>query len=338
MSYAPAAPAAWWKWTLPGLALVAAVVWLVLSPSWPTSAPGDNGFDEYRLPDRSAIPVALAVAPDGSTVWFTIESGNMLGVLRDEQFSFVRKEFESIEPLGLAIDAGGAAWFTEAPRQMIVRTAVDGSSATFPLGTPVARLGRLAVGPDNAVWFAEPTRASVTQLKNGRLVRHAVSRASGDAVPFGVAVAPDGTAWATLQNADALMRIAPSGEQSIIEVPIHQAGLSDIAVAKDGAVWFAAAGANKIGRYAGGRFEAFNLPSPNAGITALAVAPDGAAWFSALRAHRIGRVQNGAVTEFVLPRANARPIGIAVDADNNIWYADLAGWIGRLPAERARAR
>jgi virginiamycin B lyase len=338
MSYAPAAPMPWWKWTLPGAAIAAALLWLALRQAGPIATTADGGFDEYKVPDRSAIPVALAVAPDRSAVWFTIESANMLGVLRDGQFTFVRKEFESIEPLGLAIDANGAAWFTEAPQQMIVRSSIDGSSAAFPLGTPVARLGRLAVGPDNAVWFAEPTRVSVTRLKDGRLVRHPVTGAPGDAVPFGVAVAPDGTVWATLHNADALMRIAPGGEKSIVEVPIRQAGLGDIAVAKDGTVWFVAAGANKIGRYAGGRFEEFNLLTRNAGITALAVAPDGAAWFSALRAHCIGRVHNGVVTEFVLPRDNARPIGIAVDADNNVWYADLAGWIGKLPAERARVR
>jgi len=144
--------------------------------------------------------------------------------------------------------------------------------------------------------------------------------------------------WATLQNADALLRIAPNGEATTLEVPIRQSGLSDIAVAKDGSVWFVAAAANKIGRYAGGRFEAFSVPTPNAGLTALAVAPDGAAWFSALRAHRIGRVHQGVVTEYALPRDNARPIGIAVDADNTVWYADLAGWIGKLSADRARVR
>ena len=346
MSYVPAAraPAPWWKWLLPGVAIVAALAWLALRAPWPIGGTGTGGFEEYRLPDRTAFPVALAVAPDRSGVWFTLESSNMLGVLRDGQFTFVRKEFESIEPLGLAIDARGAAWLTEAPKQAIVRAAPDGSIASFPLGTPVARLGRLAVGPDDSVWFAEPTRGSVTQLKEGRLIRHAVRSAAtattlaADAVPYGVAVAPDGTVWATLPSADALMRIAPNGDKTIVQVPIRQAGLNDIAVGRDGAVWFAAAGANQIGRYAGGRFETFKVPTPNAGLTALAASPDGAAWFSALRAHRIGRVHNGVVTEFALPRDNARPIGIAVDADHNVWYADLSGWIGKLPADRARVR
>jgi streptogramin lyase len=46
----------------------------------------------------------------------------------------------------------------------------------------------------------------------------------------------------------------------------------------------------------------------------------------------------GCRTEYVLPRADARPFGIAVDAGNNVWYTDLSGWLGRLDADRARAR
>ena len=336
---------AWWswgKWAVPATAIVAALGWLSVHPPSSLVASPARGFDEYKLPGHTAFPVALAAAPDRSGVWFTLESSTALGLLRNGEFAFVRKPSESIEPLGLAVDAAGHAWFTEAPKQAIVRAALDGTIASFPLGTSVSRLGRLAVAPDRSVWFAEPTRGSITQLKDGRLTRHPVASASNaslasDAVPFGVAVAADGTVWTTLQNADALMRIAPNGDAAIIEVPVRQAGLSDIAVAADGSVWLLAAGANKVVHHVNGRFDEFNVPTPNAGLTALAVAPDGAAWFAALRAHRIGRVQHGVVTEYALPRDNARPIGIAVDADNNVWYADLAGWIGRLAADRARA-
>ena len=347
MSAVPAARLpAWWswgKWILPAVAIVAALAWLVTHPPWPIGATHTRGFDEFKLPGQTAFPVALAASPDRSGVWFTLESSTLLGVLRDGEFAFVRKPFESIEPLGLAVDGTGRAWFTEAPKQAIVSAALDGTIATFPLGTSVSRLGRLAVAPDQSVWFAEPTRGSITRLKDGRLTRHPVSgaanaRYANDALPFGVAVAPDGTVWATLQNADALMRITRHGEATIVDVPVRQAGLSDIAVAADGSVWLLAAGANKIVHHVNGRFDEFTVPTPNAGLTALAVAPDGAAWFAALRAHRIGRVHQGVITEFALPRDNARPIAIAVDADNNVWYADLAGWIGRLAADRARAR
>jgi virginiamycin B lyase len=105
-----------------------------------------------------------------------------------------------------------------------------------------------------------------------------------------------------------------------------------------GAVWFIEMAANKIGRFADGRFQEFSVPTPNAALTGLAVAPDGAVWFTELRGHKLGRLRNGVVTEFALPRPDARPFGIAVDAANNVWYTDLSGWLGRLAAERAKGR
>jgi len=75
-----------------------------------------------------------------------------------------------------------------------------------------------------------------------------------------------------------------------------------------------------------------------AGLTALAVAPDGSAWFTEIRAHQLGRVRVGVVREFPLPRRDARPFGVAIDQANNVWYTDLSGWVGMLPADRARSK
>ena len=94
--------------------------------------------------------------------------------------------------------------------------------------------------------------------------------------------------------------------------------------------------ANKVARFAGGRFEEFSVLTPNAGLTALAVAPDGAAWFTEARAHKLGRVRGGVIREFALPRRDAHPFGVAVDGANNVWYTDLSGWLV-FRGDRARA-
>ena len=73
------------------------------------------------------------------------------------------------------------------------------------------------------------------------------------------------------------------------------------------------------------------------GRITLAVAADGAVWFAMLRRHALGRFHRGAFKEFPLPRADARPVSVAVDSKGNIWYVDLAGWVGALSAETARA-
>ena len=331
-----------WSWRAWfGLAItVILIIGVALFP-WPTGPVKAVGFEEFKLPDRGDIPVAIATARDG-TVWFTLESSDAIGRLRNGKIERIPKGAESIEPLGLAVSGDGSAWYTEATKQRIARVSPDGAIAFFGLATPIARLGRLAVAPDGAVWFAESTVASVTRLHDGRFTRHIVgtlaARIPPDAWPFGIAVAPDGAVWATLPNANKLLRIAPDGRGTAFDVPTRQSGLGDIAVAPDGTVYFLEVTANKIGRLAGERFEEFVVPMASAGLTALAVAPDGAAWFTELRSHRLGRLHGGRITEFDLPRPDARPVGITVDAGNNVWYADLSGWLGRLEAGRARVR
>lgn len=315
-----------------GLALIGVVALVWFLKPW-----ASRGFIEQRLPNRGDIPIGIAAASDG-TVWFTME--NAIGRVRGGVLERMPKKTPDVEPLGLAVDRDGAVWFTDAPMRAIVRLSADGRTQTFSLGTLIARLGRLAIAPDGAVWFAEPSNVSVTRLKDGAFTRFTVGPPSlmgeGNVAPFGVAVDAQGVVWATLQNANQLVRIAPSGEIAVFDVPTPRSGLGDVAVDAAGGAWFLELSANKIGRFAGGRFQEFPVPTTGAGVTALAVAPDGAAWFTQLRGHKLGRASRGVITEFPLPRGDARPFGLTVDASNNVWYTDLSGWVGRLSADRAR--
>jgi len=315
--------------TVAGLVIVAGLLAFVWGP-W-----RDSGFVEHRMLRRTDIPAAIAVAPDGA-VWFTIEMSDALGVHRHGRIERLSKQTPNLETLGLDVDADGGVWYTDATARAVARMAADGSIRSFPLTTPIVRLGRLAVAPDRAVWFADATTASVTRLKDGVFTRH-VSRSAG-AIPWGVAVDARGTVWATLPNVNRLARIAGDGQVTEFDVPTRGSGLGDVAVDASGAVWFLEQQANRIGRFADGRFSEFAIATPSPGLTALAVAPDGAVWFSELRGGRLGRLRDGRVTEFRLPRPDARPFGVAVDRANNVWYTDLGGWLGMLRADQATSR
>jgi len=295
----------------------------------------DSGFVEHRMLRRTDIPAAIAIAPDGA-VWFTIEMSDAIGVHRHGRIERVSKRTQNLETLGLDVDADGSVWYTDGPARAVARMAADGSIRSFPLTTPVVRLGRLAVGSDGAVWFADATTASVTRLKDGVFTRH-TSR-SADAVPWGVAVEAGGTVWATLPNVNRLARITADEQVTEFDVPTRGSGLGDVAVDARGVVWFVEQQANKIGRFAEGRFTEFAIPTPSPGLIALAVAPDGAVWFTELRSGRLGRLRDGRVTEFRLPRSDARPFGVAVDRANRVWYTDLGGWLGMLRADQATSR
>ncbi len=280
------------------VALVAAALWLHSLWIW-------RGFTDYRMEQPRDIPTAVAVGMDGA-VWFTIDFADAIGVFKQNRIQRIPKGRENFEPLGLAVDRDGAAWYTDGPSRLISRMSPDGAVASFALSTPVAKLARLAAAPDGAVWFAEESAYSFTRLKDGTFNR--------------------------------LVRISPRGEMAELDPPTRAAQLGDVAVGADGAVWFLEMQANKIGRFANGQFAEFPVPTKVAGLTALAIAPDGAVWFTELRGQRLGRLRDGTITEFPLPRSDARPFGIAVDSAGNVWFTDLSGGLGRLSAERARGR
>ena len=320
----------WQGWVLAALLVAAGLGAFV----WHLRVRSDPGFVEYPMLAKTDIPAAVAVAPNGA-VWFTIEFSDAIGVLRDGKIGRFRKPGQNLEPLGLAADAAGGAWFTDTPMRAISHISPDGRIGSFPLSTPIVRLGRLAVALDGAVWFADATTASVARLKDGKFTRYDVG--SLGATPYGIAVDADGSVWTTLQGAEQLGLISSGGEVTALDTPTRNSGLSDLAVDRSGAVWFLEMRANQIGRYANGRFAEFPIPTASAGLTAIAAAPDGAVWFTEISAGKLGRLRDGRVSEFSLPRANARPFGVTVDSANNVWYTDLSGWLGMLPATVAKA-
>jgi virginiamycin B lyase len=280
---------------------------------------------------KTDIPAAIDTAPDG-TVWFMIENSDAIGVFQSGKIRRIRKQDQNLEALGLAADGVGGAWTTDTTARAISRILPDGEVRSFPLSTPIVRLGRLALAPDGAVWFADILMASITRLQNGAFTTHSVGQQG--ATPYGIALDRNGNVWTTLQGPDKLGRLSASGELTTFEVPTRNSGLGDLAVDQGGAVWFLELRANKVGRFAEGRFIEFDIPTPSAGLASLAAAPDGSLWFTELGAAKLGRIKDGQVSEFSLPRVGSRPFGVAVDAENRIWYTDLRGWLGSLTVSR----
>ena len=225
----------WRLWLVLPLVFAAGVGVLL----WHRGPSTDPGFVEYRMPVKTDIPTAVAIEPNGA-VWFTIEFSDAIAVFRDGKIDRFSKGAQNLEPLGLAVDADGGAWYTDTPMRAISRISPDGSIRSFPLSTPIVQLGRLAVAPDGAVWFADITTASVTRLQDGVFIRHEVG--SLGATPYGIAIDSDGTVWATVQGADKLGRISTDGQVTALDVPTRSSGLGDIAVDQRGAVWFLSCG------------------------------------------------------------------------------------------------
>ncbi|MGQ0579863.1 MAG: Vgb family protein [Betaproteobacteria bacterium] len=292
-------------------------------------------FIEYPMTVATDIPTALAIAPD-QTVWFTMDSANAIGKLRDGKIErVVTGKRNNVEPIGLGVDRDGVVWYTDALDQAIASIAPDGERARFSLDTPIARLARLAVAPDGAIWFAENSAYSITQLTEGKLTRHEIKNVRGG--PYGVGVDAKGNVWVTLQSGNQLLKIAPGRAMTAYEVPTRGSSPTDIAVDQQGSVWFLEFRGNKVGRFAEGKFSEFEVPGTSwAGLSGIAIAPDGSVWVGLLRHHAIGRLRDGQMKIFQLPRADARPYTLAADKAGNIWYADISGYVGMLKADAAK--
>lgn len=318
------------------LMLVLAIVFVVAAVAILRSkqaGAGKDDFVEYQMSVASDIPTAVAAAPDGA-VWITLDFADAMGLIRDGKLERINKGRKSVEPVGLAVDANGAAWFTDPTAVLISRIVPSGEIKSFPLGTPIARLGRLAIAPDGAVWFAESTALGFTRLKDGELTRHEVKSLRGG--PYGVAVDAKGVVWGTLQQGNQLVRIAPGKEMEEFELPTSGSAPSDVAVDPSGNVWVVEFRSNKIAKFSEGKFSEITIPGEWSSLTGIAAAADGSVWFGMLRAHALGRIRDGQFTMFELPRKDARPYTIAIDKSGNVWYADIGGYVGMLKASAAK--
>jgi virginiamycin B lyase len=295
---------------------------------------GSGGdFVEYPMTVASDIPTAVAVGPD-DTVWFTIGFADAVGMIRDGKLERLPKSRKNVEPVGLAVDADGAAWYIDPTEVLISRILPSGEIKSFPLGTPIARLGRLSVAPDGAVWFAESTTYGFTRLKDGVLTRNVPKSVRGG--PYGIAVDAKGTVWGTLQSGNQLVKISPGQEIAEYEIPTPGSSPSDVAADGAGNIWVVEFRGNKIAKFSDGKFSEFSVPGEWSGLSGIAVAADGTVWFGLLRGHAIGRLRDGQFKIFELPRKDARPYTVAIDKTGNVWYADISGYVGMLKASAAK--
>lgn len=316
-----------------GVIVLLAITAGVIALMWDRGGPRRATVTEYPMLVATDIPTALAIAPDGS-VWFSIDFSDAVGVVRGGKVERFSKGSRSAEPIGIVVDNQGRTWVSDAATVSILGVSSSGEFSAIKLGTPIARLGRMAAAPDGSVWFAESSSDSITRLADGELKRHDIKSSRGG--PFGVAVATDGTVWASLQGANALLQIAADGKTSEHEIPTPGAVPTDVAVDQQGAVWYLEFRSDRIGRFQAGKFDAVAAPHPKAGLTGLAVAPDNSVWFGMLRKASLGRLRDGRIVEFKLPRDNARPFSLAIDRSGNVWYTDIGGYVGMIPADQAK--
>jgi virginiamycin B lyase len=151
--------------------------------------------------------------------------------------------------------------------------------------------------------------------------------------------------WVGCVGAVALLFSASSPAGADVPVAVSAfpqaagAGLDDIVLGPDGALWFTETAANTVGRInSAGAVTDYPLTrTPGSAPGTITVGPDGALWFVMPGRDDVGRITTaGAISEIPLTTAmcngttSADPVGIASGPDGNVWATEDFGTQGAV--------
>jgi virginiamycin B lyase len=210
----------------------------------------NGAMTAFTLPGReeaSSLTIAL-----GGDIWFTRGDGyggsaTVGWMTPNGAVTQIPLSPES-RPASIVPGPDGAFWFIEAGASQVGRVTTSGEVTLFPLGYKVEPR-QIVVGPDGALWFSENGRAGRHRQSSDRIGRITTTGEVSQLIPFGrgtgaLAVDPRGFVWFTTEEGE-LSSISPSGILGARGcINFCRNPIESIAVAKRGALWFAAGAPN----------------------------------------------------------------------------------------------
>lgn len=240
-------------------------------------------------------------------------------------------------PSSLTPGPDGNLWFTESVAQsppLIGKISAAGIVTEFPLPADLHAVGAIASGPNDALWFTDPTDDKIGRITtSGAVTEYALPASTA---PEKITAGGDGNLWFT--DGSGIGRITTGG--TFTEFPVAGDSPSGITAGPDGNVWFTqengyGGGPGLVGRI--GRITPAGVislfPLPEAPPSAYAVdgsqpeqittGPDGNLWYTDSLDGGVGRVTPaGAITEF-FGGLSGSPYAITAGPDGNLWITTL---------------
>jgi streptogramin lyase len=232
------------------------------------------------------------------------------------------------QPFGITSGPLNSMWFGDGGA--VVQ--IDGQDQMTRYAAPSQHemaIGWLTHGTGGLVWFAERVVGKIGSIDASGSI-HEYPLPSPNAVPQGIAEAPDGSLYVTEQGSNAIAHLDPAtGAVTELPAPTPDSTPQSGVIGPDGALWFIERAAAKIVRMTpDGTFTEYPL-TPGSFPNRIVVGPDGALWFTELFGGKVGRITTqGLLTEY--PVAGG-PVGITVGADGQLYVAlFLSAGVARL--------
>ncbi len=223
-------------------------------------------------------------------------------------------------PWHITAGPDGNIWFT-LPKQNKVGLITPAGVITDIPG--IAWPQGITIGPDNNIWITQGIDQIAAITTTGIITAFSIEPGS---TPDQIISGSDGNLWyvmtAYYKGSYQIGRITLNGVSTVFNAPTWDAGIFDLALGRDGNIWFTESSVGKIGRITPtGTIAEFPLPPRPLGLQAspvgITAGLDNHIWF--VDGGRIGRMSlSGSVGFFPSDTTN----GITIGPDGNLWSTD----------------
>jgi virginiamycin B lyase len=175
--------------------------------------PKSGEVKEYPLPDPRARDPHTIVIDHNGIVWFSVQVGNFVGRLDPAtgDIKLVQPLTANARPYGMAVNSKNQVFFVEFGAPKIATIDANMHIQEYLLPNPAARPRRIAITPDDQVWYTDFARGYLGHLdpESGKVEEFA-SPSGPQSRPYGMA-ASKGAVWDVESGAkpNAVVRFDP---------------------------------------------------------------------------------------------------------------------------------
>jgi virginiamycin B lyase len=215
--------------------------------------PTTGEVKEYKMPVEKADDPHSLIFDAHGILWFTLQGANMLGRLDPKSGKIELKDVptESALPYGIQMRSDGVPFFCELGTHKI--GSIDPKTMAihdYDLPKEV-RPRRLAIDAQDRVYFSDFKSGHLGRLdpKTGE-VKLWDSPGGAESNPYGITITPDGLVWYSESGVkpNTMVRFDPKTEMfAKAAIPSGGGVVRNMAATKDGRVYIACSGVDKVG-------------------------------------------------------------------------------------------
>jgi streptogramin lyase len=310
--------------------VAASLVAAALIPA--TSAAAEPGVvTDYPIPVESD-PYAVATGPEGK-IWFVASSRGHVGRMTTAG-AISAAEVVPFPNSGLAqaitLGPDGNMWVEQFGHLDKVPPSVNSTEQItayeYPVHPGSDGYGSIATGPDGRLWIGLTEELAVSTT-SGEMLLYPTGSPTNQV--SGVISGPGERLWFGAGNQ--IRRIATNGgfsEAEVIKLPEGDSQINDLALGRDGNVWFTLGAPAAVGKVTpAGEITLFRTPAASSLPFGIAAGPDGHMWFTERNADAVGSIpltatSGSEIHEYPVGHANAGALGIVAGPDNRMWFAE----------------